>query len=71
MRRWHRPLPACRPTSTAAAASIVDEPATAEALATVVLRGLGVGAFTLDDVLALAPGADIAVLRKLKERTLS
>ncbi|WP_245908785.1 DUF6986 family protein [Mycobacterium neglectum] len=51
--------------------AIVDEPATAEALATVVLRGLGVDAFTLDDVLAVAPGADITVLRKLKERTLS
>lgn len=50
---------------------IVDEPATAEALATVVLRGLGVDAFTLDDVLAVAPGADITVLRQLKERTLS
>jgi hypothetical protein len=51
--------------------AIVDEPATAEALATVVLRGLGVDAFTQEDVLALAPGADITVLRKLKERTLS
>jgi citrate lyase beta subunit len=50
---------------------IVDEPATAEALAAVVLRGLGVDAFTLDDVLAVAPDADITVLRKLKERTLS
>ena len=47
---------------------IVDEPATAEALATVVLRGLGVDAFTVDDVLAVAPGADIAVLRNLKGR---
>jgi hypothetical protein len=36
-----------------------------------VLRGLGVDAFTLDDVLAVAPAADITVLRKLKERTLS
>jgi citrate lyase beta subunit len=48
--------------------AIVDEPATAEALATVVLRGLGVGAFAIGDVLALAPGADLAVLRNLKER---
>jgi len=48
---------------------VIDEPATAEALATVVLRGLGVDAFTLDDVLALAPGADITVLRNLKGRT--
>lgn len=50
---------------------IVDEPATAEALATVVLRGLSVGAFTIDDVLDLAPSADLTVLRKLKGRTLS
>ena len=48
---------------------VIDEPATAEALATVVLRGLGVDAFTLDDVLTLAPGADITVLRNLKGRT--
>lgn len=48
--------------------AIVDEPATAEALATVVLRGLGVDAFAIDDVLALAPDADLAVLRNLKER---
>nr|WP_027331937.1 aldolase/citrate lyase family protein [Mycolicibacterium tusciae] len=51
--------------------AIVDEPATAEALASVVLRGLAVDAFTLDDVLAAAPGADITVLRNLKERKLS
>jgi hypothetical protein len=49
---------------------IVDEPATAEALATVALRGLDVGAFSVDDVLAVAPDADIAVLRNLKERRL-
>lgn len=48
--------------------AIVDEPATAEALATVVLRGLGVDAFAIEDVLAAAPGADLAVLRNLKER---
>jgi citrate lyase beta subunit len=48
---------------------VIDEPATAEALATVVLRGLGVDAFTLDDVLTLAPSADITVLRNLKGRT--
>lgn len=48
--------------------AIVDEPATAEALATVVLRGLGVDAFAIEDVLALAPGADLPVLRNLKER---
>jgi len=50
---------------------IVDEPATAEALATVVLRGLDVDAFSVDDVLAVAPDADMAVLRNLKERRLS
>lgn len=48
--------------------AIVDEPATAEALATVVLRGLGADAFAIEDVLAAAPGADLAVLRNLKER---
>ena len=48
--------------------AIVDEPATAEALATVVLRGLGVDAFAIGDVLALAPGIDLTVLRNLKER---
>lgn len=47
---------------------IVDEPATAEALAAVVLRGLSVGAFGPDDVLSAAPGADLTVLRNLKER---
>lgn len=48
--------------------AIVDEPATAEALSTVVLRGLDCGAFDIDDVLALAPSADLDVLRKLKDR---
>jgi hypothetical protein len=48
--------------------AIVDEPATAEALATVVLRGLDCGAFDIDDVLALAPSATISVLRNLKDR---
>jgi len=51
--------------------AIVDEPATAEALATVVLRGLGVDAFSLDDVLTVAPSADVAVLQNLKGRKLS
>ncbi len=50
---------------------IIDEPATAEALATVVLRGLDVEAFSVNDVLAVAPDADVAVLRNLKERRLS
>jgi hypothetical protein len=48
--------------------TIVDEPATAEALAAVVLRGLDCGAFTAADVVALAPGATVDVLRKLKDR---
>ncbi|OBF28092.1 aldolase/citrate lyase family protein [Mycobacterium sp. ACS4331] len=51
--------------------AIVDEPATAEALATVILRGLSVGAFTTDDVLKLAPAGDLSTLRNLKERKLS
>lgn len=51
--------------------AVIDEPATAEALANVVLRGLDVDAFTIDDVRAVTPGADTAVLRSLKERTLS
>lgn len=50
---------------------IVDEPATAEALAAVVLRGLDCGAFGADDVLAIAPGATFEVLRNLKNRKLS
>jgi HpcH/HpaI aldolase/citrate lyase family len=49
--------------------AVVDEPATAEALAAVVLRGLDCGAFTSDEVLAVAPGADLATLRNLKART--
>ncbi|MHC9294501.1 DUF6986 family protein [Mycobacterium sp. LTG2003] len=48
--------------------AIVDEPATAEALATVVLRGLDCGAFSADDVLAIAPSATVPVLRNLKNR---
>ena len=50
--------------------AIVDEPATAEALSTVVLRGLDCGAFDADDVATLAPAATIDVLRKLKDRKL-
>ena len=50
---------------------VVDEPATAEALATVVLRGLSVGGFEPGDVLALAPAADLPILRNLKERNAS
>ncbi|MHA3019381.1 DUF6986 family protein [Mycobacterium sp. BMJ-28] len=48
--------------------AVVDEPATAEALAAVVLRGLDCGAFGVDEVLARAPGADPATLRNLKAR---
>lgn len=51
--------------------AVADEPATAEALAAVVLRGLDCGAFGIDEVLAQAPGADLATLRNLKARTLS
>ncbi|MCX5043526.1 HpcH/HpaI aldolase/citrate lyase family protein [Aldersonia sp. NBC_00410] len=50
--------------------SVVDEPATAEALSAVVLRGLDCGAFGPDDVLALAPGCRVDVLRRLRNRTL-
>ncbi|CAM4447823.1 Citrate lyase beta subunit [Mycobacterium basiliense] len=46
----------------------VDEPATAEALATIVLRGLNCGAFSADEVIAAAPDATVAVLRALKLR---
>lgn len=49
--------------------AIVDEPATAEALATVVLRGLDCGAFEAADVLAVAPRATVEVLHNLKNRT--
>ncbi len=48
--------------------AVVDEPATAEALAAVVLRGLDCGAFGIADVLAQAPSADLATLRALKSR---
>jgi citrate lyase beta subunit len=51
--------------------AIVDEPATAEALAAVVLRGLDCGAFTAADVVALAPGVTVEVLRNLKNREFS
>ncbi|MDT5013471.1 MAG: hypothetical protein QOH57_5088 [Mycobacterium sp.] len=50
--------------------AVVDEPATAEALASVVLRGLHCGAFTSDEVLLAAPSATVQVLRQLKRRTL-
>ncbi|MBF6329530.1 DUF6986 family protein [Nocardia transvalensis] len=50
--------------------AVVDEPATAQALATVVLRGLDCGAFGPDDVTALAPAATVEVLSLLRERKL-
>lgn len=50
--------------------AVVDEPATAQALATVVLRGLDCGAFGPGDVTALAPAATVDVLHQLRERKL-
>ncbi|MBF6183425.1 aldolase [Nocardia otitidiscaviarum] len=48
--------------------AVVDEPATAQALATVVLRGLDCGAFTPAEVTALVPRATVDVLHQLRER---
>ncbi|WP_067528017.1 DUF6986 family protein [Nocardia uniformis] len=48
--------------------AVVDEPATAQALATVVLRGLDCGAFRPAEVTALVPAATVDVLRQLRER---
>ncbi|MFB8006664.1 DUF6986 family protein [Nocardia sp. NPDC056000] len=48
--------------------AVVDEPATAQALATVVLRGLDCGAFGPDEVTALVPAATVTVLHQLRER---
>ncbi len=50
--------------------SVVDEPATAQALATVVLRGLGCRAYDGADVLALAPDCTADVLHGLADRAL-
>ncbi|WP_072736382.1 DUF6986 family protein [Rhodococcus triatomae] len=50
---------------------VVDEPATAQALATVVLRGLAAGAFEEDTVLGLGGGCTIETLRALVARTVS
>lgn len=44
----------------------VDEPATAQSLALVVLRGLSVGAFTEADVLAVGPRCSAAALGELR-----
>lgn len=48
--------------------AVVDEPATAQALATVVLRGLDCGAFQPAEVTALVPAATVEVLHNLRER---
>ncbi|BEK94444.1 DUF6986 family protein [Nocardia seriolae] len=48
--------------------AVMDEPATAQALATVVLRGLECGAFDPADVTAIAPKASVDVLNQLRER---
>ncbi|AQA23524.1 hpcH/HpaI aldolase/citrate lyase family protein [Rhodococcus sp. MTM3W5.2] len=50
-------------------AGVMDEPATAQALATVVLRGLACGAFDEAEVLTSAPGCSVPVLRNLLART--
>ena len=47
---------------------VIDEPATAQALAGVVVRGLGAGAFGEQDVLALAPDCPLPVLLELLGR---
>lgn len=49
--------------------SVLDEPATAQALAACVLRGLACGAFAEADVLRNAPGCSAAVLEALANRT--
>ncbi|MFI5779832.1 DUF6986 family protein [Nocardia sp. NPDC051570] len=50
--------------------AVVDEPATAQALATVVLRGLDCGAIGPEDITASAPAATVEVLTLLRERKL-
>ncbi|GAA4394029.1 DUF6986 family protein [Tsukamurella soli] len=47
---------------------IVDEPATAEALAAVLLRGVDCGAFAEADVVAIAPACTVSVLRRVVAR---
>ncbi|WP_149361928.1 DUF6986 family protein [Lolliginicoccus suaedae] len=49
---------------------VIDEPATAQALATIVLRGLEAGAFHEADVVALAPPCTRATLESLAARVL-
>lgn len=46
----------------------VDEPATVQSLALVVLRGLSAGAFAEDDVLAIGPRCSAQALAELRER---
>ncbi|MEI4742725.1 DUF6986 family protein [Rhodococcus erythropolis] len=48
---------------------VMDEPATAQALAAVVLRGLDAGAYPESEVLRLAPSADTNALHHLVGRT--
>nr|WP_245717693.1 aldolase/citrate lyase family protein [Nocardia jejuensis] len=48
--------------------AVMDEPATAQALSTVVLRGVACGAFQPGEVTALVPKATIEVLEQLRER---
>jgi citrate lyase beta subunit len=48
--------------------AVIDEPATAAALASGVVRGMGCGAFSEDDLTALAPSCDTDTLRRLLER---
>lgn len=51
--------------------AVVDEPATAQALASVVLRGLACGAFAENDIRRDAPDVTRDVLRRLADRTLT
>ncbi len=46
----------------------VDEPATAQSLALVILRGLAAGAFTEDDVLGVGPRCSEQALTELRTR---
>jgi citrate lyase beta subunit len=48
--------------------AVIDEPATAAALASGVIRGMGCGAFSKHDVTGLAPHCDSDTLQRLLER---
>ncbi len=50
---------------------VMDEPATAQALAGVLVRGLDAGAFGLAEVQAIASGIDRDVLRGLLDRSVT